>query len=195
MSCQPPAAPGAWRWLASPRSCRWCWRSLSLAADLASGVTVALVPLLAHTVGLAFWQLLALVVLGAVLDAPGNTARQSLFPDFVALAGWPLERANATSQAIWRFSQLLGPPVAGLAIAALGANNVLWLDAATFAVSALLYVTLTPNPPRPLTTTPATTWRGYLRDLGDGLAFVRRERLVRLLMLKTTIGNACRSTR
>ena len=47
----------------------------SVLADLASGASVAAIPLLYHTVGLAFWQLLVLVFLGALLDAPGNTAR------------------------------------------------------------------------------------------------------------------------
>src|SRR5687767_6331705 len=51
----------------------------SVAGDLASGATVALIPLLHLTVGLAFWQLLALVFLGALLDTPGWTARRSLY--------------------------------------------------------------------------------------------------------------------
>jgi MFS family permease len=166
------------------------YTSMSVAADLASGVTVALIPLLAHSVGLAFWQLLVLVFLGAVLDTPGNTARQSLFPDLAELGKLPLERANAAAQAIWRLSRLLGPPLAGVAIAALGASNVLWLDAASFGVSALLVAALVPRLTRPAAVAPPASWRGYLADLWDGLAFVRRDRLVRLLALKSTLGNA-----
>jgi MFS family permease len=96
------------------------FKRMSVAADLTSALTVALIPLLYATVGLAFWQLLVLVFLGAVLDAPGHVARQSLFPDLVQLAGVRLERANAISQVIWRLSWLLGPPLAGLLIALLG---------------------------------------------------------------------------
>src|SRR5258706_3357434 len=40
------------------------YKRTSVLGDLLSGVTVALVPLLYHTAGLAFWQLLALVFLG-----------------------------------------------------------------------------------------------------------------------------------
>src|SRR5215213_5820752 len=55
---------------------RMGFKRTSIVADLAGAVTVALVPLLYHTVGLLFWQLLVLGFLGA----PGHTARQSLSP-------------------------------------------------------------------------------------------------------------------
>ncbi len=111
------------------------YRRASIAADLAGGVTVAAIPALHYTVGLAFWQLLLLVFLGALLDAPGNTARMSLLPDLARLAGMALERANGVTQVIHSLSQLVGPLLAGLLIVALGPSNVLWIDAATFAVS------------------------------------------------------------
>jgi hypothetical protein len=37
-----------------------------------------------------------------------------------------------------RLSRFVGAPVAGVLIVAIGASNLLWIDAATFAVSALL---------------------------------------------------------
>ena len=43
---------------------RMGFKRTSIVADLASAVTVALIPLLYYTIGLAFWQLLALVFLG-----------------------------------------------------------------------------------------------------------------------------------
>src|SRR3954467_3501832 len=46
----------------------------SVLADLTSGAIVALIPLLHHTIGLAFWQLLVLVFLRSFCDTPGNTA-------------------------------------------------------------------------------------------------------------------------
>src|SRR5512134_2809932 len=44
------------------------YKCTSIIADLASGVTVAITPLLYFTIGLAFWQLMVLVFLGALLD-------------------------------------------------------------------------------------------------------------------------------
>src|SRR5512134_1376280 len=57
------------------------FRAASIVADLASASAVAAIPLLHSTVGIELWQLMALVFLGALLDAPGTTARQALFPD------------------------------------------------------------------------------------------------------------------
>jgi MFS family permease len=71
------------------------FKQASIVADLAGAVTVALIPLLYHTTGLAFWQLLVLVFLGGFLDAPGHTARQSLVPDLAGRARMRIERANA----------------------------------------------------------------------------------------------------
>jgi MFS family permease len=167
------------------------FKATSVAADLASGVAVAAIPLLYHTVGLAFWQLLALVFLGAVLDAPASTARQSLFPDLAALGHVRLERANAATQATWRLTFLLGPPLAGVLIAVFGASNVLWLDAASFGISAALIGALVPaTGVVPERAYPARAAREYLADLAAGLAFVRRDRLVLVLAAVSTVGNA-----
>src|SRR5919106_4964319 len=61
------------------------FRTTSVIADLGSAAAVAAIPLLHSTAGIELWQLLALVFLGALLDAPGTTARQALFPDLVQL--------------------------------------------------------------------------------------------------------------
>jgi MFS family permease len=97
-----------------------------ISADLISGIMVALIPLLYHTVGLAFWQLPALVFLGALLDIPGATAHKALMPELAALARLRLEKANAAFATIERGSLLVGPILAGVLIAGIGASNVLW---------------------------------------------------------------------
>jgi MFS family permease len=51
------------------------YRRTSVLADLASSGAVAAIPLLHLTIGLEFWQLVVLVFLGGLLDAPGVTAR------------------------------------------------------------------------------------------------------------------------
>jgi MFS family permease len=156
----------------------------SVVADLASGVSVAMVPLLHATVGLQFWQLLVLAFTGALLDAPGTTARQALLPDLAALAGMPLERANGLQQSIQRGASLVGAPVAGVVIATFGATTALWLDAATFAVSALLVVLLVPGP-----AAERHERAGYLQELREGLRFLVREPLVRTIALVVMLTN------
>ena len=114
------------------------YRRTSILADLASGASVALIPLLHATLGLQFWNLIILVFLGALLDAPGGTARSALVPDLAAQAGMPIERASSAAQVIERGSRLVGAPLAGVLIGVMGTANVLWLDAVSFLVSAPL---------------------------------------------------------
>jgi MFS family permease len=163
------------------------YQRTSIIADLASGVTVALVPMLYFTVGLQFWQLMVLVFLGALLDAPGSTARSALVPDLAELAGMSIERATATNQVVERGSRLIGAPLAGLLIAVMGTANVLWLDALSFLVSAglvVLFVNVS-------ATRPAALSRGkYFQELGDGLKFLFRDRLILALVIFVMLTNS-----
>ena len=101
------------------------YKPISIIADLASGFTVALIPVFYFTIGLPFWLLMVLVFLGALLDAPGSTARASMIPELAEMAGMPIERATSTNQLVERSSRLVGAPLAGLLIASLGTANVL----------------------------------------------------------------------
>jgi MFS family permease len=163
------------------------YKRASVISDIASGITVAMIPLLYLTVGLAFWQLLVLVFLGALLDAPGMTGRQSLIPDLAARAGFGLERANSAFSAIQRGALLAGPLLAGLLISMLGASNVLWFNAATFAISALIIAVAVPSPAR--TTEERAPHEGYFSELAAGLRFVRADRLISALLLVVLIIN------
>ena len=122
------------------------FRTTSVVADLASSAAVAAIPLLHTTVGIELWQLMALVFVGALLDAPGATARAALFPDVVELAGVPMERASGFRAGIQQGSQLVGAPLGGVLVAAFGAIGALWLDAASFLVSAALVVVFVARP-------------------------------------------------
>ncbi|GCE14775.1 MFS transporter [Tengunoibacter tsumagoiensis] len=114
------------------------YKRTSVIGDCASGVCTLLIPLLFHTLGLAFWQLLILAFLGGLLKAPGETARSSLLPELGQASQMRMERVNAVGDGLVRVSGLLGAPLAALLIVAIGANNLLWLDAISFFLSALL---------------------------------------------------------
>ena len=96
---------------------RFGFKRCSIAADLASGTTVAAIAL-CHALGvLSFPLLLILVFAGALLDAPGQTSRSALVPNLAAMAGETIDRASATLQAVERGSRLVAAPIAGLLIA------------------------------------------------------------------------------
>ncbi len=162
------------------------FRHASVAADVASAVAVALIPALHLLVGIALWQLVVLVFLGALLDAPGATAREALLPDLAEAAGMRLERATGFANAIHRGSVLVGAPLAGVLIAFIGATNVLWVDAASFVVSAGLVALLVPASPR---TVAAGRPSGYLSELRDGLRFIRNDGLLRAVVATVLLTN------
>ncbi len=79
-----------------------------------------------------------------------------------------IERANSAFQGIQHASFLLGPPLAGVLIAVFTPSNVLWIDAATFVISAALVSALVPSLAPPPGTAGAELRRagGYLAELG-----------------------------
>ncbi|MEW2328034.1 MFS transporter [Micromonospora chersina] len=170
------------------------YRRASVLADLVSGVTVAAVPLLHATVGLPFPALLGLVFVSGLLDTPGQTARIALLPEAATAAGVPIERAIGWFEATERGSRLIGAPVAGLLVSALGALPVLAVDAVTFAVSALAVAVLVPASLRPSAAADAPS-AGYWRDFAAGLRFLAREPLLRAMVLLVLVTNLFDATK
>lgn len=161
----------------------------SIVADLLSGVTVATIPLLYHTIGLPFWSLVLLVFLGAMLDAPGFTSRQAIFPDLIETAGMATDRANAAYQSVTRGAMIVGPPIAGVLVAAMAPSNVLWLDAVSFAISAALVWRFVPDRTAPAVSLRDAASGSYLDEIRDGLRFLARDRFLRVVAIVVGILN------
>ena len=162
------------------------YKRTSIISDLASGVTTALVPLLYFTVGLDFWQLLILVFLGALLDAPGGTARAALLPELAEQAGMPIERATSLINVIERGARLVGAPLAGLLIGVMGTANVLWLDAASFFASAAIIGFLIAAPKLAEKEEQAGK---YFDELKDGLRFIAHDQLILAIVVMVMLTN------
>jgi MFS family permease len=157
-------------------------RRTSVVADILSGAAVAAVPVAAWTVGLGLPLVVALAFLGALLDAPGATARQVILPELAVAGGMRLERANAIFQAIENGSLLIGPAIAGVIVLVLGPLGALWLDAGSFVVSAVLIRLLVPDiRPGDGTDEPVS--------LAAGLRALGRDPVLRLLTLVAAIAN------
>lgn len=152
---------------------RISFRQASVLADLSAGSMVALIPACYLTVGLPFWLLILLVFLGTLFDIPAQVARLSALPDISQKAGIRFERANSLFDGVLTTASLLGPAAAGVFIALIGASNVLWLDAATFWISAVIMRTLVRVPRARVAR--KTQDRAYLYQIGDAVRFVFRE--------------------
>ncbi len=173
----------------------------SIIGDLASAVTVAMIPTLHHTIGLAYWHILVLVFLGALLDIPGWTARRNMYATVAELGAVSLERANTGAMMVNRTAGLIGPLLAGVLIAALGPAPVLWIDAATFLLSAGLIAGGIParivprvSAPSDPAATPARRGAGaqvtrYLGEVREGFGFIRNDGAISTLIVISALGS------
>ncbi|GEP28612.1 MFS transporter [Cryobacterium levicorallinum] len=177
-------------------------RRAAIVADLVSGAAVLAIPVLALTVGLPFWSLLLLVFAGGLLDTPGQTARRVMLPKLTARAGVRLEQSVGLLDGSERFAKLIGASIAGLLVASVGPIAALFVNAATFAVSALLTWTFVAAVPalldQPETGNDADPpHASYWSDLAEGFRFVIRDPLMRLivgLVLFTNLLDAARGS-
>ena len=163
------------------------FRRSSVVADAVSGAAIALIPALYFSVGLPFALLLALIFLGSLLEIPGVTARRAMLPELAESAGVRLERVNAAFESTTHLSLLLGPPLAGLLIVWWGAATVLWIDAASFIVSALLVALLVPSL---WAATPGPAGERYRDAVRDGIRFLLHEPLLRAMAAGLAVSNA-----
>ncbi|GAB3605289.1 MFS transporter [Conyzicola nivalis] len=163
------------------------FRRAALLADVASGVTVIAIPVLAAVIALPFWALLALVFVSGLLDTPGDTAKRSLVPDLVQLAGARLSRVTGAESAISRTATMVGASAAALTIAWLGPLNAMVLDAATFAASALLVLLFVPKGrSRDHAVSDVTS---FWSELTDGIRFLTSTPAIRNVVLLVVVTN------
>ena len=103
--------------------------------DLIRTVMVALIPFLYGLEVLSLEGLYVLVFLTSIVSTIFGPALSSAVPQIVSKT--QLTAANALIQSTLNIGILLGPAISGLGIALIGAQNVLYLNAVTFLISAL----------------------------------------------------------
>lgn len=157
-------------------------RGVRIWSDALSGVSVVVVPLLFHAGWLPFWAFLGLVAVNGFLRTPALAASYLLLSSTVTRAGMRTDAVVGPYLASLQFAGVIGAPLAGVAIGALGASTVLLLDAATFAFSALvLWATLPSEPVKR-----APTVRASLRA---AFGAVLRLPVLRLMLLASAVSN------
>lgn len=113
-------------------------RRTSISCDLASAVTVALVPILSSVDLLPLTVLVGVMAVAGGLRGLGDTAKRTLFPGAVEASQVDLTRAAGIRDGTSRLAEMLGAPLGGLLIAGIGAANVLLIDAASFVATAVI---------------------------------------------------------
>ena len=107
-----------------------------------TAAATALVPIVALTIGMSLPALILLVVLKAIFQPGGASARKSLLPDTSEHAGMTLDRANSINEALGAAGFAIGPALAATLIAAFDSYAAFWLAAVASLVSAILAVVI-----------------------------------------------------
>ncbi|HEX6520345.1 MAG TPA: MFS transporter [Streptosporangiaceae bacterium] len=160
-------------------------RTVMVSCDLIRMVTVALMAV----PGVPFWMLCALLFSTVLLGAPFFSARAALLPDILPARN--LVIGSAVANTIHQATQIVGFVAGAAAVAAVGANRTLALDALSFGISALVILAaIRPRPAaagHPAGARPAATGiGGHLRVIGgsagDGIRVVFGNRTLRTLV-------------
>jgi MFS family permease len=150
-------------------------RSVMIAGDLGRAVALGSVPLVAAFGGLTMWQLYAVVLITGVLTVFFDVSYQSYLPFLVGRQH--LVEGNSKLQGTQSVAQVAGPSFGGLLVQLLTAPYAIALDAASYVWSALCVGSIQAREPQP--ERPADTH--LLHEVGEGLAFVVRHRLLRAI--------------
>jgi MFS family permease len=152
-----------------------------LLADAARVPIVAAVPLLRETGGLSFGVILVLAALLGLFSCAYFTCQRLILPAIVGEDEQKLAQANSLVEGSTNLTSLVGPALAGVLIAFVGAANVMWIDAASFALAFVLILSAV----RVAVERHEDAEEG--RGLWAGLAYLRRDRLVGRASISTLV--------
>jgi MFS family permease len=107
-------------------------RPVSVWADIISGTSVLLFPIIGTLFGLNIASLLVIAIFGAMFDPAGGTARKSLIQPVVEKEGLSLTKFNGTYEAVATIGTVIGPTAAALAISIIGVNATFYVIAVVF---------------------------------------------------------------
>jgi MFS family permease len=170
--------------VSAPLIDRFGYRAVAIATDLGSAAVVALI-VTTHTAGMA-WLVMLVALLGTLTGTGHNAGVVALRPA-AETAGADLLRVTSVYYGIARLNDLVFVPLGGVLIAGLGTSTAMLADAVSFAASAALVAGCVPGA-RPTLHAPG---RGYFAAIGDGLAFLRRDRLLPRMLAVYCVTNLC----
>ncbi len=158
-------------------------RRTMLVCDIARAPLLAAIPILHSLDLLPFPVLLALVAATGVFIAPYFAVQRAVVPELVGEEHADVAYATAFFQAANRLTIFLGPPLAGVLIAVVGAAQILYIDAATYIVSFALVAAFVHPPEVPA---PADT-----DGVFAGVRFLLRDKLLRIWTPSFTLLDIC----
>ena len=164
-------------------------RRVTLACDLLSAFVVTAIPVL-HGLGmLGLPTLLVLVAVAGALRGPGDAGKATMTPEIARVAGWSLERVSGLAAAVERTSSMGGAALAGLLVATVGAADALYVDAASFGVSFVVFGLATAGLGRPVPADDGARPTTYVTELRQGWDFLRTEPVLIAICAMVAVTN------
>jgi MFS family permease len=128
---------------------------------------------------IAIWHIFVIVIFIGLVNAFDTPARQSYLVEIVGKGN--LLNAIALNSAAFNGARIVGPMIAGILIAKLGVNSCFYLNALSFIpVIVVLFLIKEQG------TGEVTGRESILKDLGDGLRYIRGERDILFLFAVIT---------
>jgi MFS family permease len=165
-------------------------KRLMIGTDLARAAVIATIPLLAAADALSVGWVYAVAFCSATLTIAFDAAQFAAIPSLVS-ASDDLVTANGRVQASYSGAQIAGPLLAGLLVTVAPVQQVLWVDAASFLVSAgtLALITAAFNAPRD-----DQPRRAIRQDILDGLRYVLGHPVLRAISAMMALINLVGAT-
>lgn len=155
-------------------------RRSMLVSNLVRGPLIAVIPLLEETGALRFWTLPVIAFAVESFTAPYQGAQAAVLAELVGEDATALAQGTALFQAASRATLLIGPGLAGVLIAVVGASKVLWIDAGSY-LAAFFLTALIPAAVK------AAPDAEDLQRLLDGARFLLGDRFLRFFVPILTI--------
>jgi MFS transporter, DHA3 family, macrolide efflux protein len=157
-------------------------KMLLIVSDVVRAIVLGLIPCWMSSDTFTVTSLYVLVTLHAVAAAVFGPALTAAIPSLVAPSQYT--SANALLQSTTSLGIVIGPAVSGIGIALLSSQEVLCLNAATYAVAAACFVPIHLAPPtlRLVKGPPITS---MLHDIMEGLRYMARGQPIFLFLTAT----------
>jgi MFS family permease len=156
-------------------------RRMLVATQGAGAILAGILAILTTTGTIQLWHVLVIAGLAGSAQAFGMPAFQAVVSTIVERNA--IGNAIALNSAQFNLGRILGPAVAGIAIAIGGLALAFWANALSFVIVAVVVALLPIRSPAALARVEASMWS----NLVDGIDYLRRERLIRVLVLLAAV--------
>jgi MFS family permease len=156
-------------------------RRMLVVTQSAGAVLAAILAILTMTHTIQLWHVLVIAALAGSAQAFGMPAFQAVVSTIVERHA--IGNAIALNSAQFNLGRILGPAVAGIAIATGGLALAFWANALSFVVVAVIVALLPIRSPSAMLRAEASMWS----NLVDGIDYLRREPVIRVLVVLAAV--------